>query len=79
MARKSEDERIAEIEAGIAQEKARLSKLRAQKLDKERKAFDHKARIAGKLVLEHGDADSLKALADKHLTKPEERRLFGLE
>ena len=83
MTRRPPEEQLAELERKEAQLKARIQKKRAEVKSKNRRQDTRKKIIAGAIVLEHAEHDqffatTLEKLLKKHVTRPEDRKLFDL-
>lgn len=78
MARKTLEERIADAAERKRQAVAREQELLAKKREGERKAEFRRTLIVGRIVREQMPQDALKELLDRHLTRDDERALFGL-
>ena len=83
MPRKPPDEKLAELEEKKAQIDALIHKHRARARVEERKRDTRRKIIAGALALEHAAVSStfgeeLRTLIAKHVTRPEDRKLFDL-
>lgn len=78
MARKTDEERLAEIEAAL-QQKQSQKQLLVSRIEKQKKA-DHTRRciLIGDIVQRYGDVEQLKPLLDEHVKDPKDRRLLGL-
>jgi hypothetical protein len=83
MTRRPPEEQLAELERKEAQLKARIQKKRAEVKSKNRRQDTRRKIIAGAIVLEHAEhdqffANTLEKLLKKHVTRPEDRKLFDL-
>lgn len=81
VARKSPEEKIAELQEQEKQLKARIQRERAKLKDAQRKADTRRKVIAGALALEHQDhafQATLRQLLDQHVKRDADRALFGL-
>ena len=83
MPRKTPEEKLQSLEQKEAHLKAQISKTRAVVKGQQRKRDTRRKIIAGALALEHADQDerfgqALKRLLEQHVTRPEDRKLFGL-
>lgn len=75
--RKTQEQKVAELEARLNRERAKLTATK-RKQDTRRKI------IAGALALEHAEINTsfgneLKQLINRHVTRKQDRKLFGLE
>jgi hypothetical protein len=83
MPRKTDAEILKDLEQKEAQLKARISKTKARLTGAKRKRDTRRKIIVGALALEHADQDAnfgeaLKRLLEQHVTRPQDRELFGL-
>ena len=83
MARRTPEERIAELEKQQAQIKARLQKERAKISAQKRKDDTRRKIIVGAALLAHAEhdpamKDQLWRILDSQVTRPQDRALLGL-
>lgn len=77
------DEKIAQLERQLREKELRLTRLRKQRRERDRKADTRRKIIAGALVLSHCEHDvdfhkQLYWLLDQFVDRPQDRALFGL-
>lgn len=82
-ARKTPDQRLAELQQKKAQLEARIQKEKSAQRQAKRKRDTRRKVIAGALALEHAGMDeefgkALSQLIYRNVTRPEDRALFGL-
>lgn len=79
MARKTDEERLAEIEAAIAQGQKRRQLL-VSRIDKQRRTeYTRKCFVIGDVVQRFGNLEALRPLLDEHVKDAKDRTLLGLE
>lgn len=83
MARKTTEEKIADLKHREAQLQARIKAESAKLRTAERKKDTRRKVIAGALALEHAEQDpafraTLEKLISKHVPRPEDRALFNV-
>ena len=83
MARKTPQERIADLERQHAQIKARLNRERAKITAQKRKDDTRRKIIAGAALLAHAEHDNtvkaqLWRILDQNVTRPKDRAMLGL-
>ena len=81
--RKTPEQQLAELETKEQQLQARIQKKRSDGRTQKRKQDSRRKIIAGALALEHMEHDGhfrevLGKLIDTTVTRPEDRKLFGL-
>lgn len=82
MARKTEDQRLAEIDAKLATLKARAGKLEAVKRSKEKRLEARRAFLVGYAIQSHLEAggapiEALAGILDTHVTKTADRLVIS--
>jgi hypothetical protein len=83
MARKTEQERLAELEAKKAALEAQMQAIQARQNERHRKDDTRRKVLVGAAVLAEAEKDpaamrKLMTLLDKHLTRPVDRAVFDL-
>ena len=83
MARKTEEERIAELEARKKALEAQLQAIQARQKERSRKNDTRRKVLVGAAVLAEAEKNpvakqKLMALLDQHLTRPVDRAVFDL-
>lgn len=79
MPRKSDEERLRELDERQAQIRAQRQQIKAKQEKKSRADQLRKTFIVGELFLKHGgDMKWLQAVAAEHVKTPGDRALFGL-
>lgn len=80
---KTDDEKLAEVQARIAALKARAAKIEGRKKAQERKSDTRREILAGAMILHHQQTDEkargwVDRKLDEFLERDQDRALFGL-
>ena len=83
MVRKTDEERLAELEARRARLDGQMQRIKAQQRERDRKEDTRRKVLAGAAVLAEAERtpeaqDRLMRLLDRFLERPKDRAVFGL-
>lgn len=84
MVRKSDEERLAELEARKARVEGQMRRIKSKQRERDRRHDTRRKVLAGAAVLARAERDpqamaDLRALLDRFLERPQDRAVFGLE